>query len=398
MLKSSASKSLRELLDRPRQQPPLRVRARAGRERAHPVAGLLLFHHQPVRAAQEARDAGHAVGRPGRGAVQRSDEHLVEAHRVGAELGDHLVGADHVAAALGHLLDHFLEIDVHRRRERRAVLPAHLVGGDPLLGELLARADVDRRLAVEAHVAAREVLRRAGRVVAEHAVALALDHPGVEQLLERLLGVHQAQVEEHLVPEARVQQVEHRVLRAADVQVDVHPVALGLARERRRVVARVGEAQVVPAAPRPLRHGVGVAARGPAGLGVGGREPVGRARQRRLEAAVRLEVVELGQPHRQLGLGHELHLPVVGVDHRERLAPVALPAEQPVAQLVGDRALADAVLLEPRGHLVLGLRGRQTVEEARSSPRRRLPRAGRPRDRRPRRPRRSAGRRSCANA
>ena len=38
---------------------------------------------------------------------------------------------------------------------------------------------------------------------------------------------------------------------------------------------------------------------------------------------------------------------VVVVDDRERLAPVALPAEQPVAQLVGDRRRARADRLEP---------------------------------------------------
>ena len=42
----------------------------------------------------------------------------------------------------------------------------------------------------------------------------------VEQPLERLGRRHVAEVEQHLVPEARVQQVQHRVLDAADVEVD----------------------------------------------------------------------------------------------------------------------------------------------------------------------------------
>ena len=54
-------------------------------------------------------------------------------------------------------------------------------------------------------------------------VVLAEDHPLVDELHERLGVLHEAEVEEHLVPEARVEQVQHRVLGAADVEVDRHP-------------------------------------------------------------------------------------------------------------------------------------------------------------------------------
>ena len=42
----------------------------------------------------------------------------------------------------------------------------------------------------------------------------------VEQPVVRLVRRHVAEVEQHLVPEAGVQQVQHGVLDAADVQVD----------------------------------------------------------------------------------------------------------------------------------------------------------------------------------
>ena len=54
-------------------------------------------------------------------------------------------------------------------------------------------------------------------------VVLAEDHALVHELLERLGGADDAAVVEHLVPEARVEQVQHGVLGAADVQVDRHP-------------------------------------------------------------------------------------------------------------------------------------------------------------------------------
>ena len=48
----------------------------------------------------------------------------------------------------------------------------------------------------------------------------ARDHALVDQALERLGRGHVAQVEEHLVPEAGVEQVQHGVFGAADVEVD----------------------------------------------------------------------------------------------------------------------------------------------------------------------------------
>jgi len=57
-------------------------------------------------------------------------------------------------------------------------------------------------------------------------------------------------------------------------------------------------------------------------------------------------------------------LAVLVPDDRERLAPVALAAEEPVAQLVVDRAAAEVVVLEPSGDLLLRLRHVEPVEEA----------------------------------
>src|SRR5689334_20085798 len=54
---------------------------------------------------------------------------------------------------------------------------------------------------------------------------------------------------------------------------------------------------------------------------------------------------------------------VLGVeDDRERLAPVALAAEQPVAELIVDRLAADALLGQPGGDRLLGVWRRLAVE------------------------------------
>lgn len=57
------------------------------------------------------------------------------------------------------------------------------------------------------------------------------------------------------MPETGVQQVQHRVLGAAHVQVHRHPVLLGLRVHQGAAVAGVDVPQVVPAAARPLRPG-----------------------------------------------------------------------------------------------------------------------------------------------
>ena len=49
---------------------------------------------------------------------------------------------------------------------------------------------------------------------------IGLDVPLVDEPLERLGRADMAEVVEHLVPEAAVEQVEHRVLDAADIEVD----------------------------------------------------------------------------------------------------------------------------------------------------------------------------------
>ena len=88
-----------------------------------------------------------------------------------------------------------------------------------------------------------------------------------------------AEVEQHLVPESRVKQVQHRVLGAADVEVHRHPVVLFVLGDEGAAVVRVNVAQIVPAATGPLRHRIGFAFAGPAALWTFAIHPVGRFRQ-----------------------------------------------------------------------------------------------------------------------
>ena len=178
------------------------------------------------------------------------------------------------------------------------------------------------------------------------------------------------QIEQHLVPEPRIQQVQHRVLDATDVQVDAawivgavlgwpraHPVRLVLLGAERFRVVRVGVAQLIPGAARPLRHDVGVA-------GVGLKtvtevqihvHPGGRLVQRRRGLTVGVVRVEqhrqivrhIRKLHRQNRIRQRVGAAVGVVDDRERLTPVPLAGEKPVPQLEFDAALAAARVDQP---------------------------------------------------
>ena len=196
-------------------------------------AGVFVDEVAP-HALQEPVHAHHVAGLPRAGSIERAHGHLVQAQRVGAVgLVDH-IGRNGVLQALAHL--------------------APLAGDRLALVEELAvalfhteRVDVDLAFVLE---------RR------RQDVAL------VEQAVVRLLRRQVAQVEQHLVPEAGVQQVQHGVLDTADVQVDTarmtvalgpHPVLLDRGVDEAVGVGGVEVAQLVPAAACPLRHHVGVA-------------------------------------------------------------------------------------------------------------------------------------------
>ena len=165
------------------------------------------------------------------------------------------------------------------------------------------------------------------------------------------------------MPEAAVEQVEHRVLGAADVEVDRHPVAFLLGVPGTLVV-RAGRCSAGnTSTTRPT--GASCWSRGgpcpssgptPSPCSSGGSGlPVG------------LKSSSSGRRTGSSRLGDARGSPILLVEHdRERLAPVALAGEQPVAQLVVDRLLAEPALLEPGGDRGLRLGGGQAVEEIES--------------------------------
>ena len=190
-----------------------------------------------------------------------------------------------------------------------------------------------------------------------HLVSVFGDRALIEESGERLVDRQVAHIARGLGEEAGVEQVHDGVLRAAGVLVDRQPAFGQLGADRRVVVVRIDVAVHVPVGAHEGVHGVGLAPRRAAAPGAVGVQEALVALQRRCAGGQEFGVV--GQQHGQLGFGDRHDSAVVAVDYRDRRAPVALAADQPVAQAIGDGLAAEITLGERRRDGALAvLRGR----------------------------------------
>ena len=203
--------------------------------------------------------------------------------------------------------------------------------------------------------------QRVGAVLADHVVgiddvALPLGHDVAvlqhhalrEQARERLVEVHQADVAQHAREEARIQQVQNRVLHAAAVEIDRHPVRRLHRVERRFLVHRIAEAEEVPRRIDERVHRVGFTPRRPAARGALDVDEFGHLGERRVAAAC--EGGHLRQRDWQLVVRHRHHAILVAIDHGNRRAPVPLARDAPVLEPILDLASANAAALGVRRH------------------------------------------------
>ena len=151
---------------------------------------------------------------------------------------------------------------------------------------------------------------------------------------------------------------------AADIQIDRQPLLQEFGIGKCIVVERVDVAQIVPAATGPLRHRVRLAHTLLARCRIDHVHPLARAGKRRLAASGGLVVLQLGKRKRQIVFRNERLGSIFPVDDRERLAPVALAREKPVAKLVLGLRFAYALFLEVSNHLLLGFLDRKAIDKA----------------------------------
>ena len=167
--------------------------------------------------------------------------------------------------------------------------------------------------------------------------------PCVSKSRERLLDLDQAHVAHHAHPEARVQQVQDRVLDAADVLIDRHPVVRRARRPspcRRRCRRSAGSTttnrRTYPSCPSRAarrRRTSDTCTRRTTGVLLSG-----------LPRAVRHQV--FGQHDRQILVRHRHVAALRAVNERDRAAPVALARDTPVAQAPLHLLLAEALRLQ----------------------------------------------------
>jgi hypothetical protein len=166
--------------------------------------------------------------------------------------------------------------------------------------------------------------------------------------------------------EAAVEQMQDRVLHAADILVDRHHPVCDGGRGRRVLVPGIGEAREIPGRIHKRVHGVGFALRLAAAFRAGDVLP-GRMMVERVAGPVESRVVR--QHHRQVLVGHRHHVAFRAMDHGNRTAPIALARDAPVAQAeihlpLADRHVAAQFAFQPLRNLFLGLLDGHAVEEA----------------------------------
>ena len=298
------------------------------------------------------------VGVPRLRLLNRTEEHLIQTQRVGTVAFNNHIGIHHVEHRLRHLLDgpaadvlaileHELCIVVFRTPSLEG-LEVEDVGRDNVYvdvdgGELIVGST---GLGSFLHHVQAEEYRvtgfLAGFVVTIDEVRTTLYHTLIDEFLERLFHVAHTEVEEELVPEARVDEVTRCVLRTANVEVNVLPVFGSLRREQGFVVVRVHVAQIIGAGASEARHRAEL--QGEDGhvvdsgavdnaIRCGVPRPTLGVTKWRFTGLSGLIGLHLRQLQRQaLGGNHIGH--VVLVVHREWLTPVALAREDGVAQTV----------------------------------------------------------------
>ena len=214
---------------------------------------------QAPDAAQEAAGTLDAGIGPFQAHVRRRGEHHEQAAGICAVAVDHRLRVDTIVLRLRHLLG---TADFHRQ-----AITGELGTDDLGLGVALDD-DVGR---VEPVLAA---------IFQGAVVGVRDDHALREQVLERLVGADQPLVTHQLVEEARIEQMQDRVLDATDVLVYRQPV-VGCGRiDHALVIMRRGIASKVPGRFDKGVHGVGFALGCGAAIGTAAVIELRHARQR----------------------------------------------------------------------------------------------------------------------
>ncbi|MNC01555.1 hypothetical protein D3C75_489060 [compost metagenome] len=169
--------------------------------------------------------------------------------------------------------------------------------------------------------------------------------------MERFFCFNNAEIIKHLVPKTCIEQVKHGMLRSTNIQIYWKPCFLLLRGAQLLIVFRINITQVIPAAARPLRHGVRLAASLHASLRINSFHPLCYIRKWRFPCTRRFDRIYIRQYQRQLINRNSLHCAIFQMQNWNGLSPVALTAKQPVTQTIGYFAFTYALFFQPSNHL-----------------------------------------------
>ena len=218
------------------------------------------------------------VGIPRFGHLQRAKEHLIQTQGVRSELGNHVIGIDHIEHRLTHLLyrptaDVLLCAGGVARQLGRGTIGKDELGILELRHPCAESVDVQHIVVDDIHIHVNrlhfilvlgvlnevvrdiEIARRTLADIAIDEVRTALNHTLIDQLLERLIFANIAQIIEELIPETRINQVSRSMLATAQIQIHLTPVLVRLFAHERLVVMRIHISQIIGRRTGEARHG-----------------------------------------------------------------------------------------------------------------------------------------------
>ena len=132
------------------------------------------------------------------------------------------------------------------------------------------------------------------------------------------------------------------MLDAADILIDRHPIVRLRRVEGQLGIVRVGIAHVIPARAREGIHRVSLTLGRSTTLRTGGVDE----RFVRCQRLARRQVDVFGQQHRQLIFRHRHYAAMLAMNGRDRVAPITLARDEPVAQAEFHAAFAFACALK----------------------------------------------------
>ena len=169
---------------------------------------------------------------------------------------------------------------------------------------------------------------------------LILDHALSHQVLKWLVDVNHAQVTEDLSKEARIQKVQNCVFDAANVVIYRHPTVHRLFGERKLGVVWIAVAQIVQAGTSKGVHGVSDALCGLSALWTGGLYKL-----LALSKSVSCCQIKIIWKHnRKLIIRNRNVTATIAVNHRNWIAPITLPGNEPVTKAELDSSTTNVVL------------------------------------------------------